>query len=1596
MDLNNLEAYDPNNQPAYLLAADNHTIGNTEGGSWFDPSTWESKGENALKFTAGAVVSGLASMYNTGVVVGNFFGGDFEQADTRRILSDYDQDLGKYYTQNRDAIDTVGFIGTSFVPGIGGVKLLNAGQKMLADAMETGVIGANMSRATGLLVPKVEMYVQQAAQNIINNQATFSAINQAGIKALASGVWQNTLEGLAFEGAVQATMFKSPVLEQQDGWDIAKNLVMGGALGGAIGGALQGAISYRSIYKKVAEAEGKHITPFGARNAEQTFGSASGDIILNAYDRDVGLVPMPNSPYFDAAQKAYDARVTRINADIRTSTHKLAGESNTELANFLSDATESMDHTQVMAAYLHADQVGSFSSRLTVEKEIADFEKNYGRKPDHLQVSYVKNFGDDVGTVFKDAPKELNLADVARPKQLAAGVYSSIEDEVLNRVRSKGYKPSKVWNLLDETANAHGGFEAEARQIWASKLLKEVPDDMVIHNTDLPVLERALEDKQLKLKLIDKNGKVLQDGFNSTTELTNYVYNLKDALAAQLLKQGKTSQEIAKITNQTVNQIDGLGVAGNDGRFAWQKANDTYAKQLKDNEQVPATKSGDADLRFLPQYTKIGRRLPEEFTSGSGGHVMDGMTWLRTQQKQAEEAVDRVLALHASEALSTPRMDQEILSRADRQGAGAKLGAFAEGTYGDPKSHVNFIGSITKKLRESYRGATSDTMEGALAGIGRNQDAAIEWHTINQKVTRSGTQWIRDEDGNLVDRALVKKHTSGDGEVDWDAIREDAVPDVNVISIKNEEVSDLLDAHMDRYAFRRNAERDMRAAQGYENHKDPAVFQPVRPNIADHPYVAFVKDPTVTGTGHTSMIFASSERQLAEMMEKVPAPYKTYTKKDAEEFYKARNEYDFQRTLHENYIDSDLKNKGIMSEFFTKTDPQKIINDTLQQHLRDDDILAREMMRARHQAAFDYLADQGEAYAKYSGKIGSSPAKAAAESKNPYMDYVKTALDVSKISEYPILNSFNKALDGAVSKVMAEVGDIWNGVKKPEDLNKINEMLESYGMKNPYMDTATLAWANHTAPKGELTKFIRGANAVLSKLTLGLDPINSLVNGIGANVLRGTELKQITDAIRGGDKELAGKLADLAKIDLPGGVDQMTSIPKLISNSISNFVKDDGTLMAKYKEMGFVKGYSEQFKQVLDDFTLKGTESVNDLQSRLSRALKKANELSEMGEKLTGNKFVEEFNRFISANVMDQLTGLGVAKNLLSQEEANAYINTFVNRVEGNTIASQRPMIFQGPIGQAVGLFQSYQFNLMQQMFRYVAEGSKKDAAMLLGLQGTFFGMQGLPGFNFINQHIVGSLSGNTEHKDLYDITFGMAGKQMGEWLMYGLPSNMLQANIYSRGDINPRQVTLIPTSLPDVPVVQAYGKLFGSMYSAANRIGAGAPVWEAFLQGLEHNGISRPLAGLAQTMQAAGPMGKPYATSSQGTILGSNDLMSWSTAVRLAGARPLDEAIVNDTVYKINAYDQMDKAKMDNLAAAVKESYIQGNNPDQEGLNKFAYEYAKAGGKQWNFNQYMLHEMTQANTSRANMIAAGLTNPYAQRMQALMGYANQDSLVSY
>ncbi len=1630
--------------------ADLHNISNG-GVSWTNPLSWGEKLQDMGRFIAVSGLSGINSFYNTGAYVGQFFDPGIQERDTADWITELDTDLGNYYRVNQESADVTGFILGAIVPGLGGIRVFNAGQIALKTAINTGKVGGTTGRALGLLVPKTDEFMSLAMKDITASTTTLNLVNANTTKAIGAGLWQNVMEAAAFETMVQATMFRSPILQQQDGWDIAQNIAIGGLLGGGVAGVF-GAARLRGQLKTAIREEEVLRRPFQERVQFSVASPDANRLVQLSFDSEMAAVPITLRAAdgtliennFAATKTLYEQKIQANALDQRTAWNNLSTDSQlgNTVANLMSPVIKDGRLVPGFAQQTYESASGAIKIlragdqhplELAQAKALAKGEA----VENPIAIRFIKLQGDDSGGVFDSPGAYLSFADrYATPDKVRAAIRESFGFK-------QKFEATNRWSAL-KLKGAKAVEEAEARHIWAARssgMLKEIPENAVIDRHDLPMLQRAYADGRTDIKIVSGEGPTVSiDPVTSLEELYKIIKQSKNETIEHfgrsfLTKKGKAKKgkepglipkaqaqdgAIGIIADVRKNYLDGnpSGVEADD-LFAMSAAGRKYQNQLSARGLSLTTPEAATPVQFLPKYAKVVYEQSKDIAA-LNENVLDGIAHYAAMEKIYVESAQRAAAkVLGGWAEQLPALKKNKLVTATRDDPSAGLFSNDSSAYGTVGSSMSFIGSIVRAIKQDFRKNLNDTLAPAMTRMAGKTEAVFEFEGLNQKITRTGKQfYLREaEDGTqvLIDKKLVKRNKAGEEEINWEA----AEDGVNAFNIRNVETAEFIRAHIAASGLRTQNFREIRAAQGKVDNKDPEVFRPIRPDLKQYAHFAFVKDPRVTGTGHMTMIHAASEKELAQLAERVPPQYKVIYKRDTEDYFKARDEYDYQRTLNENYLDSELANNGVFSNFFPKSDPQKIADDILQQHYRESDTLVYESVRLNYEPQFALLEDLGRQYSLVeTSKFASRADMIEAQSKNPYFNQIKTALDISKINEHPLVYGANKLLDTAVSKAWASITRTFDEIKSPGELDRINALTAEYGIQPAYYDAAMQALVNHTAPRGALTRFVRGANAILSRFTLGLDPLNALNNVIGSNVLRGTEMGLLTRAIREGNQAVAGDLSALAKIKLPGVDAEVLSPTKLLAQAITNFWKDAkqpvvvrmtdagpvykldakgntvlsdyGPLMAKYRDMQIIKDRAEQLKMLVDDFTLKGTESAAELDTRMARGFARAKELTseklDTAEKLTGNTFAEEFNRFISANVMDQITSIAVKHGLMDDATARTYINTFVNRVEGNIVASQRPLIFQGPIGQAISLFQSYQFNLIQQLLRFTAEGKAKDLAMLAGLQSTLYGYQSLPGFQAINVHIIGQLGGNDAHKDLYDITYGAVGRTAGDFILYGIPSTLLDTNIYSRGDVNPRHLTILPTSLQETPIVAGWGKFFGSIYETSKRIAGGGDVWETFLQGVEHNGINRPLAGLAQTVQAFGPEGMAYSTSNKGTILYQNDLMSLATLTRLAGGRPMDEAIVNDAMFRVRTYEARRREKLLSLGEKVKGTLIQGNQPTDEQINQFAEEYAKLGGKQKQFNKWMMEMYKNANTAQAEKLAESLNNPYSYKIQLLMG----------
>lgn len=752
-----------------------------------------------------------------------------------------------------------------------------------------------------------------------------------------------------------------------------------------------------------------------------------------------------------------------------------------------------------------------------------------------------------------------------------------------------------------------------------------------------------------------------------------------------------------------------------------------------------------------------------------------------------------------------------------------------------------------------------------------------------------------------------------------------------------------------------------------------------------YPFVAFVRQRQGTGAGTstTTAVTAENAEKLQQKIAAIEASDPTLeviTKADLKRYFEARGDYDFNLHLVDNTIDTSLKRKGILSDFMPNLKGETALQEMLEWHNNMEARLVRnhvELANSQLFAEINFLKQQYDNVA--TSKVGFlNEFMASNAADNPYKNLLNEALGISKRTQYTLWNATNEKLEAAFTTAFnvarsaflkANAGLI--------DFDAANKLIHQYGLGDAYGATVEAAQrmaaqraytlSSQLPPTPYLERFVRAANSIVTATAIRLDVLQNVVNAISVPVLLWPEAREASRKIA---QVGIGNAANGAAITMP-------STSKLVANSIESWFKRPD-LRDLYLEKGLLKRDVSTYFDLVNDLTLRGGETGAQLTDKIRGATDKA-------AKWMGSDGTEQFVRFVAADVARQIWQDGAG---LAGLELWANVNTFVNRVHGVTVAAQRPVLFQGPIGAAVGLFQTYQFNLLQQAFRYIGEGEYKAVMLMAGLQSGLYGLNGLPGFQQLNTHIIGNAANNPAHTDLYSSTKSLLGNDWGNLTLFGLAANLTGSGIYTRGDINPRQITVIPVNPADWPAVASTKRFIGNIYEASKKMSNGGNFWETFTQALEHNALSRPLTGLAQTVQG-------YSTTGSGALIARTDTsnlggsLSWlslSNMMRIAGARPLDEAVVMDSVYRKTAYQANDTRKVQQLGEAVRTALVKGQSPTDEQLQVFAAKYAAAGGRPENFGRHMIEWTKDVNTAVANRVYSQLQTPFIKNQQLVMG----------
>jgi hypothetical protein len=1608
--------------PSYLIGADNHQIGAT-GASIVDPTTWGDRADNAFKFSVSALTRAVTSTLNSAVAVGELVGvaDESNRADTGEWLQGMDDDLAQYYRQNQNSVDTVGDVIGMFAPGLAGMKLLNMAQKGIALASE-GRAGLSLAAHFGTLPTKQAVFAAAAKAEISAGTGAYSLINGNLAKSLAAGYAQSALEFAAFDTAAALTMKDSPLFVNHDMSDIAYNALLGGGFIGA--GVMGTAIAVRTVMdmKRAGNVIDKATHDWRTVRNEVTKEVPANEAVA-WHLNNIENIPAvdPTDPLSKLKLKgAAEVKLAELDAG-RLATQKLV-KGDAELGNVSFDIlslSTSEDVANKLAGAVRISRAG---------REIPEVERMV--KAGTHDSKYIKFFGEDAGNVY-DAPKTLRLADKL-----------DNEAEVLATARSYKHKQGQVWAV----STAKDADEVEARYIMA--LTGNFDPKVAIAGTDIPFLERGYKELVANPAL---ETIALKDGTKlDRTGLWNHLEELKGAEANKILainnisgEAALTTEDIAKMVNISASELKS-GIRPNASRpetamFAMQGEADTYTAKLIAAGKWKEDK-GTIKTYLQPQFAKVTYDM--EKADLINNHEISGMVALKEEQRiyreQTVSLTDNYdsqfgdknasfagLSLSTSEDVANKsavvtypnQINPALMRGANRESVGGGLFTAQNSGYKLLGSYMQQLGVMTAFRKQKLAERLADTFSAPGHAVLNDPAASTElWRTVQQLrqtpekyelVAGRGLVNIKQMDYEAKLAAAAK---AGKSEAELAKLAKPVFEDTKApveIALNTKGMQDWAATwntyHKNHLAY----QSGLRNSQGLVTQESlQRIFYVPPVDSRQFPYYAFVVDDSITGTGHVSMIHANTAADLEALAAKIPTErgLKVIYKDQSERWHKAAKDYDYDLGINENYIDSILKRSGVSAPYNVRTDAKLLHEELMQWRGRQDVGLLYDMVEHRYAPEFAELRRQGAQYdlARTSTK-GYVADKFKAAQSNPYTDYIKSALDISRDDTTPIWSAVNRLAETGISSAVNKLSDTFKSVITPADLEEMNKELQSIGC-SVFEDAATYALANHTAPKPVLSNWIRQANSLLTFTMLRSDPMNALNNGFGHGVLYGTELKAMIQDVMATGAEGTAAIKAMGHMKLPGTPNTVLSPAKFAANAYGEFFRniigreDKGQLYNYFKQLNLLPSYTDQFGQMMGHLTLEGGETAVQLSERMNKALAAGKKIGEFTEKVSGNKVAEEMNRFVAAHTAYSVAQEAVKRGVITQDMVPSIINTFVNRVNGVVLASQRPLLFRGPVGQAVGLFQTYQFNMLQQLFRYVGEGKSGRVATLLGLQGSLYGMNGLPAFNAMNNFLVGNAAGNVEHQDVITATYDAAGKEVGDWLLYGAASNFLlhpdlKINTYSRGDINPRQVTVIPTTFADVPIIGAATKFFGSMYETAQKIDKGADVWGAVIQGVEHSGISRPLAGFAQAMEATTNEGmQVYSTDNAGNIGMHNDLFSATTAARLMGAKPLDEAVAFDALHRITVYKAADTKRLNTLGEAIKTTTAAGNAPDQDQINTFIGEYMKAGGKQQQFAQFYHQQVLGANKSKVNQMIDNGNNFQSRYMQKIMGgYQLQD-----
>lgn len=685
------------------------------------------------------------------------------------------------------------------------------------------------------------------------------------------------------------------------------------------------------------------------------------------------------------------------------------------------------------------------------------------------------------------------------------------------------------------------------------------------------------------------------------------------------------------------------------------------------------------------------------------------------------------------------------------------------------------------------------------------------------------------------------------------------------------------------------------------------------------------------------------------------------------EYQKARGMYEWADDLEGGYANSAMRKLGAVTDVTPETDIHKILTNEIEWFKRANVQVHRvgvELMYADDISKLNTLARLEN------GQIGSDLAGASKAPMGAYDQLLHTMLG-SDAHGYSIWKQMNNTIEewsaNMATKVNQSIQHIRSRKDKiaaiEEESEAVAASLKEMGVNVPMVSAVTerLAREVNVAP-ADIRNSVSFLNHVQATLLLRLDLTDAGMNVLGGAVKTSSEMQYLKSIYANMDE--AGKAAfDKEAKALFGLMDEETADGVLTYKHVAKVYKDVTSWMFTDKGVARVKELTDRRLFVSNEKALIDLYQEVRIRPDLFKSPKAVSEWRKNGMKAMHKAYELGVKPSDTSATLNQLVAFEIAERLGKAAGMTAdQLDGFMFKFNGHTNAIydsfQKPRLFQGAAGIAVSLYQSYMFHMMSNIFRYADNGVNSANAMTLAMNSTFFGASSLPGYNYINENIVGqNTKGNVDINTAVSTVLGASqGRDLSDFVMYGAGSFLLQGNMHTRGGLTPRSPILIPSSMEEVPLVNALSKTIGSVYQAGSQIMYGAPVASSLFDGLINTGLNRPLIGLGTVLRGQS------IDNNYNTVMYHEDMFSLTSGLRLMGMKPLNEQVGRDLQSRMMHYKAHNAELKKALGKEIR--ILKDKNPESfsdPGLMKrLGYKYFKAGGDAKNFDDFLADQLAK------------------------------------